>query len=727
MSLVTAVLVLVLARRPVDIFPRPSRVDVFGDPWAVRAATITASGDAASETAEAKDVLREANVKPGPGATLTLTVAAGIKGGPEAYRLQTKPGHIAVTGASPHGVFNGLQTLRQLFAFHGKTPTLPSVSIDDAPRFRWRGYMLDDSRHFFTEKEIVHLLGLLARYKVNTFHWHLSDDGGWRVEIKRHPELTDIGAYRLPANRVYETKDLSFPTPRPVDAYGGFYTQVQIRRIVAYAASKHITIVPEFDMPGHSLAMTSSNPKLLCTPTSQAGFQKEEGWQLPNILCPGKESTFKYVDEILDEVMALFPSKIIHIGGDEVDKYTWTRCDDCRRRMETEHLKNPAELESYFIARIEKYLNAHGRSIIGWDEIMEGGLTPTARVMSWRGVDGGIQAARHGHEVVMTPLEACYINSPQSELTLDMMYKFDPTDGLPASAAKYVIGGETCLWTEGVFDIATVDAHSFPRVLVMAENLWSTLKDPFDTFLARLNRSMGRIAALCPNLYIPAPATPAAIVGPGDTVAFAAPEVPGWTIRYESDGRVPTAHSAIYRSPLTSAEGQTIVARIFNGPRGGEETAQVACRRLNHFTVADAKPGLVSQAFHGEFHRVPRFNEFKAASSTVMERISEAEPNNDGSYAQLLTGYFHAERAGVYRFRLGADDGAVLWLDGTKLVDDDGEHSYREVQTGIRLAKGDYPIRVGYFNAMGGTKLRLYISFGAEPFHEASGAELVHN
>ena len=322
---------------------------------------------------------------------------------PEGYTLLVNRKQIVITGHDGAGLFYGLQSLMQLASAGNNT--IPACWIEDHPRFAYRGMHLDVCRHFFSVETIKKWLDILALYKINTFHWHLTDDQGWRIEIKSYPELQTISAYR---NETLIGHKKEIPHLSDGKRYGGYYTQEEVKRIVQFAADRHITIIPEIEMPGHALAALAAYPNLGCT---GGPYQTATFWGIfSDVYCAGNDSTFIFLQRVLDEVLAMFPSKYIHIGGDECPKQRWQDCVKCRKRMADEHLKSENELQSYFIKRIEKYLNDRGRQIIGWDEILEGGLSPGATVMSWRGENGGIEAAKQNHKVIMTPEKFVYLD-----------------------------------------------------------------------------------------------------------------------------------------------------------------------------------------------------------------------------------------------------------------------------------------------------------------------------
>ena len=392
------------------------------------------------------------------------------------YELSITDKKITIKG-NAEGIFNGVQTLIQLIPINQKDLQIQALDINDAPRFSYRGMHLDVGRHFFTVDFIKKYIDFLALYKFNTLHWHLTEDQGWRIEIKKYPLLTQTGSCRNQTligpygTGLYDEKK-----------YCGYYTQEQIKEIVKYAAARYINIIPEIEMPGHSMAALTSYPFLGCT---KGPYKVMETWGVSDdVLCAGNDSSFTFLENVLDEVMQLFPSKLIHIGGDECPKERWQHCALCQKRMKENNLKNEHELQSYFISRIEKYLNSKGRNIIGWDEILEGGLAPNATVMSWRGEDGGIAAAKSKHNAIMTPGTPVYFDHAQSKnedsLTiggynsLKMVYDFEPVPNILSNEeAKYILGGQANMWTEYMDNEKKVEYMLFPRMSALAEVLWS--------------------------------------------------------------------------------------------------------------------------------------------------------------------------------------------------------------------------------------------------------------
>jgi hexosaminidase len=410
----------------------------------------------------------------------------------EAYELNIEKDKIAIVAHGDAGLFYALQTLIELMPVNSKNSVaLPCMKIIDSPKYAWRGMHLDVSRHFFSVAFIKKYLDCLALYKMNTFHWHLTDDQGWRIEIKKYPKLTEIGSVRK-KSMVGHYKEHTFDSI----PYGGFYTQEEIKEIVAHAKKRFITVIPEIEMPGHAMAALAAYPELACT---DGPFDVATEWGVfDDVYCP-TESTFTFLENVMDEVLSLFPSEYIHIGGDECPKTRWKTCAKCQNLIKQEKLKDEFELQSYFIRRMEKYINSKGRKIIGWDEILEGGLAPNAAVMSWRGIEGGIAAAKQKHFVVMSPGTHCYFDHYQADpktepvaiggyTTLEKVYSYNPTPvELTKEEAAYVLGAQGNVWSEYMTASDYVEYMAMPRMAALAEVLWGTsVAKDFKSFQERL-------------------------------------------------------------------------------------------------------------------------------------------------------------------------------------------------------------------------------------------------
>lgn len=423
----------------------------------------------------------------------------------DAYRLEVAPGRVDIVAGGAQGAFYAVQTLRQLIPVAAYDVTnvraveLPVVTIEDKPCLGYRGMMLDVCRHFFTVDEVKEAIDLMAMHKLDVFHWHLTDDQGWRIEIKKYPKLTEVGSVRRrtligrdPGGE-YDENCKYDETP-----YGGFYTQDEIRDVVDYAAKRFITVIPEVEFPGHAVGALASYPWLGCT-----GEQCEvrQTWDIDDrVFCIGKESTFEFIEGVLEEVVALFPSEYIHIGGDECPTVMWEKCPHCKARMKAERLKRPRQLQNYATARVEKFLNAHGRRLIGWDEILEGDVTPTATIMSWRGAKGGIKAAKQGNYVIMAPTTNCYLDYYQTRdtageplsiggyLPVEKVYALDPYEQLTPEEQGYILGVQANLWTEYIATWPHAQYMLLPRLSALAEVGWSLDRKDYGDYLRRVRR-----------------------------------------------------------------------------------------------------------------------------------------------------------------------------------------------------------------------------------------------
>jgi len=431
----------------------------------------------------------------------------------EGYNITVTPKEVTIHAKTAVGLFYAVQTIRQLLPVEVEKPVLanglqlyvPACVIADEPRFAYRGMHLDVGRHLFPVASIKRYIDMLALHKMNTFHWHLTEDQGWRIEIKKYPRLTQIGAYRKETVLGQQKKTNNIFDGKP---YGGFYTQDEVRDIVKYAGSKFITVIPEIEMPGHGIAALTSYPELSCT---GGPFEVRKLWGVEDdVFCAGNEHVFTFLQDVLTEVMDLFPSKYIHIGGDLCHNKRWDKFTKCQKRMKDEGLKNEMELQSYFIRRIEKFVSSKGRNIIGWDEILEGGLAPGATVMSWRGEEGGIEAAKSGHNVIMTPGKYTYFCYYQSEkhdgqplalggyVPLELVYGYNPTPKvLSAQEQKHILGLQGCLWSEQIQTPEILEFMAFPRTFAIAETGWTPeSKKNFESFVSRLKVLNKRYDAL---------------------------------------------------------------------------------------------------------------------------------------------------------------------------------------------------------------------------------------
>ncbi|MFT6131024.1 MAG: hexosaminidase [Neolewinella sp.] len=505
----------------------------------------------------------------------------------EGYALSVTPERISITAIDMAGFFYAIQTLRQLlppeFASGAPQPgvtwAIPATTITDAPNFGWRGFMLDVSRHFFTVDQVKDVLDQISAQKMNRFHWHLTDDQGWRIEIKAYPKLTSVGAWRADRTNTDEQySDWWGRAPLQADGkptYGGFYTQDEIREVVAYAKARHIEVIPEIDMPGHCQAAVAAYPEIGCVKALPA--VATGGVFRYNTLNPGKDETYAFVETVLNEVMDLFPFEYLHIGGDECNKEQWKVDPNVQQKMRSEGLKNEAEMQSYFIRSMETVINSRGKKMIGWDEILEGGLAPNAVVMSWRGEEGGLASARAGHEVIMTPNKYCYIDLKQghddfepnlgysrSLLSDAYNYRVVPAD-LTAEEGQLIKGIQANLWTESISDWSKFTYMTYPRLFAIAENAWTQpVRKDWDGFTKRLLHTFNRLDAqgvrYAVSAFSPWPHHTAK--DGGINVSFTT-EANGLDLHYTLNGSDPTAASPHYGAPVMLGPGDKITARNF--------------------------------------------------------------------------------------------------------------------------------------------------------------------
>ncbi|HUX97271.1 MAG TPA: family 20 glycosylhydrolase [Bacteroidales bacterium] len=510
----------------------------------------------------------ELKIKEGKGKGINLQVREDLEStlGSEGYKLTVEPRDIVISAARSGGLFYGIQTLLQMIPVENEDCDeckedeieIQCAEIEDYPRFKWRGLLLDVSRHFFTIDEVKSLIDEMAQYKYNVLQLHLTDDQGWRIEIKSMPELTATGAWRVPRTGLWWDREC--PQEGEAPTYGGFYTQDQIRDLVEYAAFRNVNILPEIEAPGHSLAAIAAYPYLSSTGLK---YKVNPGCKFytidDNSICAGKETSYEYMEKVLSEVAALFPFEYIHIGGDECYKGFWKKCPDCQKLMKENGLKNENELQSYFIKRLEKIIEAKGKKLIGWDEILEGGLAPNAAVMSWRGMQGGITAAKAQHHVVMSPVDYAYLDFYQGDpaiepptyamLRLKKVYEFEPVpEGVEA---EYILGGQGNLWTESVPTFRHAEYMLWPRAFALAEVLWSP-KDSRDwnRFVKRTEEEMKRLEKEDVNYarsFYDAIIT-ATRDDRGNLLIGLGSELDGVNIYYSFDNTYPDDHSSLYKS-----------------------------------------------------------------------------------------------------------------------------------------------------------------------------------
>jgi hexosaminidase len=678
--------------------------------------------------------------------SIVLT-SAGTDGLPaEGYRLTITPEKITIAGKGA-GLFYGIQTLIQLIPAEGMASiSLPCVQIEDYPRFGYRGMMLDVCRHFFTVEFVKKYIDLMAAYKFNTFHWHLTDDQGWRIEIKKYPRLTTIGSQRA------QTVIGNFHdrTPQQFDntPLGGFYTQDQIRDVVKYAADRYITIIPEIEMPGHSEAALAAYPELSCDPSRT--YKVSETWGVfYDVYCPS-EKTFTFLQEVLTEVMDLFPSKYIHIGGDEVPKNVWKESPFCQKLIKKLKLKDEEGLQSYFIQRVEKFVNSNGRSIIGWDEILEGGLSPNATVMSWRGEAGGIAAAQQNHDVIMTPGSGgLYLDAAQGKLSdepvgiggyspLQKTYSYNPTPAsLTPDQQKHILGAQANLWTEYIPTEAKADYMLLPRLLAVSELNWTPLANKNFNDFANM-RLPYHLAWLDKNNFdyrVP----PA--IGAKDTIVFGSqlnaqlkPSVVGATIFYTIDSYTPRETDLIYSTPLSYnvpqdqfRELETIVITPSGKRSVVTHTVMWNKSPLPPVNYNGTTSGLKYELYSGTFTGTADLDKSVAIDTGIVKSFNQAAIKKSSlAFGVIYSGFIHIDNDGVYNFSTQSDDGSVLLIDDVPVVNNDGKHGSLEQGGSIPLQKGFHHFTLKYYNVGTTATLHVYLTIPGKPKGELSPDELYY-
>ncbi len=658
----------------------------------------------------------------------------------EGYELTINKNGINIEGDAA-GVFYGVQTLMQLVATANNKTVVPYVHIIDNPRFEWRGMHLDVSRHFFDKEFIKKYIDILAKHKLNVFHWHLTDDQGWRIEIEKYPKLTEIGAWRagdgmeIPWN--YDVHGAEEGKPR----YGGFYTKNDVKEVLAYAKERYVTVVPEIELPAHSWAALHAYPNLSCTGKD---WHMGETWSFSDPFCAGNEETFTFFEDVLTEVIDLFPSQYIHIGGDEAQKTRWEECSKCQAKINTEGLENEEELQSYFIKRIEKFVTSKGRRIIGWDEILEGGLAPDAAVMSWRGEEGGIAAAKQKHEVVMTPGEILYFNHAQSNAELEgvprariidlkKIYNYNPVpDELNTEEKKYIKGVEACLWSEFVYTEALAIDRLSPRVLALSEISWTETKNKdWNHFQGKLTKHLSYLDKQKIDYFMAAPTSTGMSSFIGDSLAITIDSpLKDAKIYYTLDGSEPNKNSTLYGKQIVINDHATLKAKTIL--TSGKESAnfEKSFRKTKYqeaTNLTNVTNGLIMQTFKGNISQLSEFNTLKKLNKskiTLSIELPTKLPNN--GFGLKFIGYIQIPKNGIYTFYTTSDDGSVLYINDKMVVDNDGKHGMQEKNGEVALKSGYHKFLVSYFEGGGGKGLKVEMHGSSIEKSEISSSLLFH-
>ena len=647
-------------------------------------------------------------------------------GKPGSYKLQSTPEYIRVEANDYSGIISAITTIRQLLPAaievqgEKQTYSIPVVQIEDVPRFEWRGFMLDASRHFWSKDEVKHVLDLMSLYKLNKFHWHLSDDQGWRIEIEKYPLLTEKGAWRkfneqdrICMARAKEEDNTDFLIPedkiRIVEGdtlYGGYYTHDDIKEIVAYATQRGIDVIPEIDMPGHFLAAISQYPELACDGLIGWG----ETFSSP--VCPGKDATLEFCRNVFKEVFELFPYEYVHMGGDEVEKANWKKCPLCQKRIRTEKLGSVEELQAWFVRDMEKFFFANGKRLIGWDEVVADGLSSDAAITWWRSwaKDALPTATAQKQKVIACPNEHFYFDYAQDQNSVKKILAYDPCadERLSPEEKKYIWGVQANLWAEWIPTMKRIEYLIVPRMIALSEIAWAepAAKPSLEEFYRQLVPQFKRMDVMRVNYRVPD------LQGfykvnafIDETAVDLTCPLPGTEIRYTTDGSMPTKESALYDGALEVEETTDFAFRTFRpdgSPSDVVRTKYVKAPYAEAVTAPAAlQPGLktVWHDFRGnlcaDIDAAPVKGEYVVESVSIPEEVK-------GNIGLVLTGYLEVPADGIYTFALLSDDGSTLMLDGELLGDNDGAHSPVEIIVQKALKAGLHPIEVRYFDCNGG-------------------------
>ena len=728
LSLLSAVVALLpLSDEPVapQLVPQPVSLSVSAGRFDLTGATIIATQASHKGAREVGQLLADAlahGLGRAPGLTpakgrdaardtiLLTTVGADPELGDEGYTLDVSSSSVVIRARTGEGLFRGTQTLRQLLptgfeaAAAAGAPlsqvALPLVTISDQPRYPWRGLLLDCGREFMSVEFIKRTIDLLAYHRMNVLHWHLVEDQGWRLEIEGYPLLTEVGSWRGEGEQ----------------RSGGFYSQDEVREIVAYAAERYVTVVPEIELPGHCVAALASYPELGCRDASgemPEPLEVSTRWGVhADVYCAGKETTFEFLTGVLTETLEMFPSEFIHIGGDEVPKTRWQDCADCQQRMVDEGLADEDELQSWFVSRIGRWLAERGRRLVGWDEILEGGLAEGATVQSWRGMSGALEAARMGHDVISSPTSHCYLDYSHENISLEKIYSFEPTPPeLSEEEAAHVLGAEGNMWTEHAPQ-ERVDTMVWPRLCALAEVTWSPAgQRSYYDFYGRMRSHSQRLDALGVRYYV-APPT----VSPDDQVfldsleiRFGNPSGAG-VVRYTLDDTEPTTDSLLFDDhPLLWRDTVVQAAVFLDNGRRGEVGRWVFDKQepLAGTTLTETSAGLHYRAYHGRWSALPDFGGLEAAASGLTPELDLTLAGQDDGFALEFEGFLDVPTDGLWTLHLSSDDGSRLWLGGDLLIDHDGLHG-ATTRFGQRLLQaGLHKLRLAMFESGGAQQLSL--------------------
>lgn len=694
----------------ISIIPKPNKIVVNEGYFVIKQGlTIKAPVNSRSKSLLIKKIATASGITlssddSGGKAHILLEINESPGLGKEGYVLLVTQNQVKIEAATENGLYYGVQSLLQLLPPQIESKTravaswrIPCVDIMDTPRFSYRGVLLDCCRHFSTVDEIKKLLDMFAMYKLNKFHWHLSEDQAWRIEIMQYPKLTEIGSVRMEDGK----------------PYGGFYTQQQIKDVVKYAAERNIEVIPEIEMPGHALAALAAYPEFSCT---GGPFKPRNIWGVEDdVFCVGNEATYKFLEGILDEVCTLFPSKYVHIGGDECPKVRWEKCPKCQAIMRTKGLKNEMELQSYFTKRIEKYLETKGKRLFGWDEILEGGIAPSATIMSWRGEQGGIEAANAGHDVVMTPSGYLYLDHYQGDIlcekvkigglsTLQNVYGYDPVPkAISPDKSYHVLGLQGNLWQEYMYEPDQVEFQLFPRVTAIAEVGWTNpdLKN-IDNFIKKIDDQQIRWDYNGIDYYIPMPEGNMNYIQFPEKVTLSFTSNRPVKFVYTLDDSEPTSKSREYIKPFSIDSSSLLKIRSLL-PQG-----KLSPVRTIHLTKTKFYEGVQLENLNkglkmnfvkdGDYNTTDELVSVKNWKDTIVTNVNDffkLKNKEQSGGAAIFTGYIRIDRPGLYTLHCLADE---FYLDNKLLIVNDKMKKNGTSDITVPLTSGYFPIKVILLN-----------------------------
>lgn len=642
-----------------------------------------------------------------------------------AYELQVSPKGVQVKATDYAGVVAAIASIRQLLPLEGKVLSLPAVTIKDDPRFAWRGIMMDASRHFWTKQEVEGVLDMMALYKLNKFHWHLTDDQGWRVEIKKYPLLTEKGAWRkfnshdrecMRRAKTEDNTDFLIPEDKLKvvngdTLYGGYYTQQDIKDIVAYAAQRGIEVIPEVDMPGHFLAAINPYPDIACT--GAVGW----GHTFSSPICPGKDSSMEFCKNVYKEIFQLFPSKYVHLGGDEVEKTNWKKCEDCQKRMKDESLDSEEALQAWFVKDMEKFFTANSKKLIGWDEVVADGLSKDATIMWWRSwyPKAVPTATAEGKHAIATPNEYFYFDYQQDRNTIKKLLGYDPAlMKLTPEQQKLIMGVQGNVWAEWIPTMKRWQFMVVPRLLALSEVAWSEPDAKLNekAFYEAAISQFKRLDKMEVNYRIPDLegfySVNAFVDKTELRISCPLPEV---EIRYTTNGTIPTRNSNLYLGPVAITESTDFILRTFRPDGTSSDFVKTSFVKAPYAEAdAEAEPeaaGLLATWYGYKGNHCAEIDSAARMDDYVVESVSIPD-GVKGNIGLVLKGYLQIPADGIYTFALLSDDGSTFKIGDELVIDNDGAHSSREITAQKALRKGLHPVEIRYFDSNGGT-LSMYV------------------